>query len=78
MKSLIAMMFVLLATQASAQSASETRYLDLSSRPITLNRALVQANSGPPRGLCAKADYYCSRGYQNWCEVWELNHCDEL
>ena len=22
-----------------------------------------------PPGLCAKADYYCIRGYPNWCDI---------
>jgi hypothetical protein len=22
-----------------------------------------------PTGLCAKAAYYCTRGYQKWCDI---------
>lgn len=22
-----------------------------------------------PQGLCAKAAYYCNRGYQKWCDI---------
>jgi hypothetical protein len=29
-----------------------------------------------PLGLCTKAAYYCNRGYQKWCDIWDRN-CDE-
>ena len=28
-----------------------------------------------PLGLCAKAAYYCNRGYQKWCDI-EDRVCD--
>jgi hypothetical protein len=26
-----------------------------------------------PIGLCTKAAYYCARGYQKWCEIFDRN-----
>jgi hypothetical protein len=26
-----------------------------------------------PLGLCTKAAYYCDRGYEKWCRIYEIN-----
>ena len=26
-----------------------------------------------PIGLCTKAAYYCNRGYQKWCDIFDRN-----
>lgn len=28
-----------------------------------------------PLGLCTKAAYYCDRGYEKWCKIFDRN-CD--
>ena len=28
-----------------------------------------------PLGLCTKAAYYCDRGYEKWCRIYDIN-CD--
>ena len=83
MKTLYAAILFIFAGQASANSNISANDLlglktvnDRAFATLDLNQSV--ALRAPPRGLCAKADYYCSRGYENWCEVWIINRCDEL
>jgi len=31
-----------------------------------------------PIGLCTKALYYCNRGYQKWCDIYDRNCEDDV
>jgi hypothetical protein len=88
---LTATLIVITTFALSARAATTDAVSPLTKTPLLQTRASSQTKTTlnldqdanilmrtPPRGLCAKADYYCSRGYQNWCEVWEINNCDEL
>jgi hypothetical protein len=57
--------------EASLYNAKE-RYPAVDIRPASSIQVVPQY--GPP-GLCAKAAYYCARGYQNWCVIYDKN-CD--
>jgi hypothetical protein len=86
MKALFAALLLVLVGPALANSdisPINPLGLKMTSNPMPTSAILhppsaTQLVRTPPRGLCAKADYYCSRGYQNWCDVWTLNRCDEL
>ncbi len=87
MKTLFAALLVLFVGHASANpmiTANNPLGLktvdNQSLAALKLNQpAVIQvARANPPRGLCAKALYYCDRGYQNWCEIFEINNCDNL
>jgi hypothetical protein len=83
MKTLSAALLLLLVGQASATPTINPLGLKTLDNTMLVSVLLDQPRSfqplrTPPRGLCAKADYYCIRGYQNWCEVWTINRCDEL
>jgi hypothetical protein len=87
MKALLASLLLILVGPALANSdisAANPLGLKTINNPMPAVAVLDQPSAfrpvlaSPPRGLCAKADYYCTRGYQNWCDVWTLNRCDEL
>ena len=52
----------------------EARIFDVA--PDDPRKSTVTAASCP--SICLKADYYCTRGYVKWCEIWNNYDCEAL
>ena len=44
---------------------ANTHYPTMATNDASLTMVVPQI----PLGLCTKAAYYCSRGYQKWCDI---------
>ncbi len=48
---------------------SEKHYAASATRTAVTSHVVPQI----PIGLCTKAAYYCDRGYQKWCDIYDRN-----
>ena len=56
-------------------TAEASLYKAFQHRLVAANGAVLSTLVVPqiPLGLCTKAAYYCARGYEKWCAIYDIN-----